>query len=92
MTEFRHVLFKGQVTKVDCQTKVTKLTIEVDTEKTELDKIKLLLDVAADISISDSQTLIIERPKDRKHNDSTTITPEGDKQVKKAQKLLEAGK
>ena len=51
-----HAIFKGQVTKVDCQTKVTKLTIEVDTEKTELDKIKLLLDTDVDIHISDNQT------------------------------------
>ena len=48
--------FKGQVTKVDCQTKVTKLTIEVDTKKTELDEIKLLLDIDVDISIRDNQT------------------------------------
>lgn len=47
--------FKGQVTKVDCQTKVTKLTIEVDTEKTKLDDIKLLLDIDVDIHISDNQ-------------------------------------
>lgn len=50
--------FKGQVTKVDCQSKVTKLTIEVDTEKTELDKIKLLLDIDVDIHISDNQTTL----------------------------------
>jgi hypothetical protein len=50
------VQFKGQVTKVDCQTKVTKLTIEVNTEKTELDTIKLLLDRDVDILISDNQT------------------------------------
>ena len=51
--------FKGQVTKVDCQTKATKLTIEeVDTEKTELDKIKLLLDTDVDITIADNQTTL----------------------------------
>lgn len=50
------VQFKGQVTKVDCQTKVTKLTIEVNTEKTKLDEIKQLLDIDVDIHISDNQT------------------------------------
>lgn len=49
-------IFKGQVTKVDCQTKVTKLTIEVDTVKTKLDEIKRLLNIDVDFHISDNQT------------------------------------
>lgn len=68
--------FKGQVTKVDCQTKATKLTIEVDTEKTELDKIKLLLDRDVDIFISDNQTtLAVEYP--ISETQSVTITADG---------------
>ena len=47
--------FKGQVTKVDCQTKATKLTIEVGTEKTKLDEIKGLLDIDVNITISNNQ-------------------------------------
>ena len=76
--------FKGLLKKVDCQTPTTKLTIEVDTKKTELDKIKLLLDTDVDIYISDNQTtLTVEYP--ISENESITITAEG-------QKLLGAGK
>ena len=52
--------FKGQVTKVDCQAKATKLIIEVDTKKIEVDKIKLLLDIDVDIAISNNQTTLEE--------------------------------
>jgi len=49
-------IFKGLLKKVDCQTPITKLTIEVDTEETKLDEIKELLDKDIDILISDNQT------------------------------------
>jgi len=52
--------FKGWLKKIDCQTSTTKLTIEVDTERTKLDEIKQLLETAVDISISDNQTTLAE--------------------------------
>ena len=80
--------FKGQVTKVDCQTKVTKLTIEVDTKETELDQIKLLLDTDVDIRITDNQTtLTVEYPIGE--NGNVTITAEGPKLLKEAEGILE---
>ena len=54
------VKFKGQLKKVDCQSPTTKLTIEVDTESTKLDGIKLLLDQDVDITITDNQTTLAE--------------------------------
>lgn len=81
-------IFKGQVTKVDCQTKVTKLTIEVNTETTKLDQIKQLLDVDADISISDNQTtLTVEYP--ISEDESVTITAKGPKLLGEAKEILE---
>ena len=50
------VKFKGQLKKVDCQSPTTKLTIEVDTEITKLDEVKLLLNQDVDIAITDNQT------------------------------------
>lgn len=52
--------FKGLLKKVDCQTPTTKLTIEVDTEKTKLDEIKELLEKDIDIFFSDNQTTLAE--------------------------------
>jgi len=54
------VKFKGQLKKVDCQSPTTKLTIEVDTQTTKLDEIKLLLDIGVDITIADNQTTLAE--------------------------------
>ena len=55
------VKFKGQLKKVDCQSPTTKLTIEVDTETTKLDEIKLLLDRGVDIAITDNQTTLTKQ-------------------------------
>ena len=52
--------FKGQLKKVDCQSPTTKLTIEVGTETTKLDEIKLLLDQDVDIAITGNQTTLAE--------------------------------
>ena len=80
--------FKGQVTKVDCQSKATKLTIEVDTRETELDKIKLLLDTDVNIVINDNQTtLTVEYP--ISENGSVTITAEGQNLLEGAKEMLE---
>ena len=54
------VKFKGQLKKVDCQSPTTKLTIEVDTETTKLDEVKLLLNQDVDITIADNQTTLTE--------------------------------
>lgn len=54
------ISFKGQLKKVDCQSPTTKLTIEVDTETTKLDEIKLLLDIGIDIILADNQSTLAE--------------------------------
>ena len=54
------VKFKWQLKQVDCQSPTTKLTIEVGTETTKLDEIKLLLNQDVDIAISDNQTTLAE--------------------------------
>ena len=80
--------FKGLLKKVDCQTPTTKLTIEVDTKKTELDKIKLLLDTDVDIYISDNQTtLAVEYP--ISEDKSIVITEEAAKLLGAAKEMLE---
>ena len=80
--------FKGQITKLECKAGTTKLTIEMGADKSNLDVIKLLLDMDVDICISDNQTtLTVEYPISEDKN--VTITANGGKLLEKAKEILE---
>jgi len=80
--------FKGQITKLECKAGTTKLTIEMDADKSNLDVIKLLLDMDVEIRISDNQTtLAVEYP--ISEDKSTTISATGGKLLEKAKEILE---
>lgn len=85
--------FKGLLKKVDCQTPTTKLTIEVNTDKTKLDEIKELLEKDIDILFSDNQTtLAVEytiSENKNSENKSLTITAKGAERLGEAKELLE---